>query len=202
MIPARWMVAVGAATAGMIAGLSLGWGLWSGVKTPTPESYAKEIRQKDGSIIAERKPGALQPAAEIPKGATVERVVKVTLRPSATPTGDTAIPGSGAPSATGEVTLDLSLVQLADGSHRAIVSSTDGTIRAAVDSPTSTEAPTKPRVWALGAVVGVGQAGEHTRGLFLERDLGPWRVGVDILRRTHLQQSPSWEGLVRVGLRW
>lgn len=197
------MAVAGVAIAGMIVGLLLGWKLWGGDPKPRPvETYAKKETQKDGSIIAERKPGALQPAAIIPKGAVVERVVQVKVK-SATPTADTGTPGSGELSATaGATTLDLALVQLEDGTHRAILSSPYGTIQEAVDSPLSTEAPMKARVWALGGVFGRGEGGSTVKGLFVERDLGPVRVGADVLRRSHPIQGPSWEGLVRVGLRW
>ena len=136
MTHARWMVVGAVAIVGMTAGLLLGWMLWGGDPKPKPaETYAEKETQRDGSIIAERKPGALQPAALVPKGAVVERVVQVKIK-SATPTAGTGTPGSGELSAmAGVTTLDLALVQLEDGTHRAILSSADGTIQEAVDSP-------------------------------------------------------------------
>lgn len=203
-MPARWMVVAGAAIAGAIAGLLVGWSLWGAGERKVQEVYAKEEVQKDGSILAEKKPGALRPAPVLPKGATVERVIQVKVKPNATPTVGTAIPGSGDQSAPElpTTTLDLTLVKLADGTRRVVLKSPDGTIQGAVDSPMLLEAPTKARVWALGAVLGAGEGGRSIRGLSLERDLGPVRVGVDALRCTQSQQRPSWEGLVRVMLRW
>ena len=158
-MPARWMVVAGAAIAGAIAGLLVGWSLWGAGERKVQEVYAKEEVQKDGSILAEKKPGALRPSPVLPKGATVERVIQVKVKPNATPTVGTAIPGSGDQSAPElpTTTLDLTLVKLADGTRRVVLKSPDGTIQGAVDSPMLLEAPTKARVWALGAVLGAGE---------------------------------------------
>lgn len=67
---------------GLFGGLVVGWQLWR-PQTVT-EAPAPEIRQKDSSLVLRRAPDAhARPTAIIPRGGTVERVVRLTVQPGA-----------------------------------------------------------------------------------------------------------------------
>lgn len=72
------------AACGVVSGLAIGSVLW---RRPVPVSVdtpAVAQRQADSSLILKRDPfGKAKPAQQIPKGATIERVVSVVVQPSA-----------------------------------------------------------------------------------------------------------------------
>ena len=160
------------AVAGLIAalifaaGMGLAWKIWS-PKPAKPETYAAAVKQSDGSVVLERKPDATaKPAQELPKGAKLERVVQVTVKPSASseaiaPTNGPdpqAASTSDLPSGTTipcpPIRVDLSLVRMPDESRRVIASSPDGEVVGGVDIPV--EAALVPKVlrWSGVALAG------------------------------------------------
>jgi hypothetical protein len=75
-----------------VAGIGTGWTLWR-PKPPKVEAYAPEKLQADGSLVLERKPQPdARPAHEIPKGAKLERVVQVQVKPRVVSTPRTGAP--------------------------------------------------------------------------------------------------------------
>lgn len=174
--------------AGTVVGLGLGWKLYR-PSAPKVEPYAPEIRQKDGSLVLERKPMPLTearkavPVPVLPKGATVERLEKIVIQPKPQPLPGIPIPGSGSSPAVlantcPPVTVALALLKMKDGSHRVVASSPDGTILSGVDIPVTPERPeAKPLKWAAGAL---WNPSDRTYGAYLRRAMGPFEVGAQV----------------------
>ena len=166
----------------VVAGLFIGWKLFR-PEPPKPETYAPAAAQEDGSKVLERKPQATaKPAHKITKGATVERIVKLEVKSKPVNAPSALQTGAGkaeAPAATDcpPVQVDLSLVRLPDESRRVIASATNGEIVGGVDIPVESAAPYKELKWAAGLTA---NPLERTLGAFIDRDLGPLRLGAEI----------------------
>ena len=166
----------------VVAGIFIGWKLFR-PEPPKPETYAPAAAQEDGSKVLERKPQATaKPAHKIPKGAKVERVVKLEVKSKPVNAPSALQTGAGkaeAPAATDcpPVQVDLSLVRLPDESRRVIASSTNGEIVGGVDIPVESAAPYKELKWAAGLTA---NPLERTLGGFIDRDLGPLRFGAEL----------------------
>lgn len=200
--------------AGAVVGLGLGWKLYR-PKPPKVEAYAPEARQKDGSLILERKPQTLDQAKAvvklplIPKGGKVERLVKVTVQPSASPSLPAIpTPGSGVSSTAKPVcppvTVDLALVRMPDHTQRVIASSPDGTVLSgSLDIPVVPDRPSpKPLLWAAG---GLWNPADRTYGAYLRRAMGPLEVGLQAQQeRLPIQVGGGTKvsGFVSLGIRW
>lgn len=120
--------------------LLLGWKIGKPTRPGRLDPPAAAVVQTDGSVIVERKPNPeAKPPHEIPKGAKVERVVQVKVRPRAAatvPTSGDGLQGKASlPSASPETTVDLSLVRMPDQTRRVIASSPDGEIVGGLDVP-------------------------------------------------------------------
>lgn len=146
-------------------------GAWLGYKL-TPHSVPEVVTaapaqtQVDGSQVVQRAPDAhpRPPPHVLPKGAVEER-------------RDTfvAAPAAGASS----VQIDLSLVRMPDNGRRVVASSPDGTIVSALDVPIEPGlVPPTPRPWAAGLSYGTDRA----VGIWLERDVGRLRLGVEVAK--------------------
>ncbi len=194
--------------AGIAVGLGIGWKLWS-PKAPVVETYAPQVKQPDGSLVLERKPQAdAKPAQQLPQGAKLERVVQVTVQPNQPPANPVSPRPSGsdvlAPAETRPpcppVRVDLSLVRMPDLTRRVIASSPDGQVVGGVDIPVEAARPVRTLKWAAG---GSWDPANKTYGGWLERDLGPLRLGADL----HQVREPAggrvtWAGMVRAGIRF
>ena len=169
-----------AATLIFAGGIGTGWLLWH-PKAQKVETYAPEVKQRDGSLVLERKPQAdAKPVHEIPKGGKVERIVQVQVKPkTGTPTAATATPGSGPENVLPElppVTVDLSLVRLPDQTRRVIVSSPNGEVIGGVDVPVEAAREAKALRWAAGYEFARSTWGK-SHSIVVQRDLGPLRLG-------------------------
>lgn len=201
---------------GLSLGLAAGWKLWKPSKRPA-ETYAASTTQKDGSVILERKPDAkAKPAQEIPKGAVVERIVRVVVAPAGplptvpVPTASSPLesitPALLTPSTPREpcppVTVDLTLIRLKDQSRRVIASSPDGQVVGGVDIPVEAAKPIRDLKWAAGASY---NPGDKTWGLFADRDAAFLRLGLEVnqIREPVLAGGrTTLEGRVKLGLRF
>lgn len=153
---------------------------------PVVETPAAAVEQPDGSVVVERKPDATaKPKQAVPKGAKVERVGSITVKPAATPDHP--------------VTVDWSLVRLGDNSKRVVASSPDGQVIGGVDIPVETaEPPPPPKLWAAGISYNPSQ---QTPGVWIERDVGRVRLGVDINQIRPVIAGPSdIEARLRLGV--
>lgn len=172
---------------------SLAAGYWIGRPAPVAEKPAPEIRQVDGSVVAARAPDAkAKPKHRIPKGAQVERTASVTVQG-----GGLKMP-SGETKPCPPVTVDLSLVREQDGGKRVIASSPDGQVVRAIDIPIEAAAPPpEPKKWAAG----LSWSPTHqTAGVWLERDVMRFRVGVEINQTRQQAFGPTGaEARIRMG---
>jgi hypothetical protein len=165
----------------LLAAAVLAWALWPAKPAPERVEARPQVTQHDGSVIAATAPPGPRlppPRHVIPKGYTEERRESVVIAP--TP-------------AASSVEVDLSLVR---GEHdrRMITSSPDGTVLSAVDIPID-PAPLPPpeKPWAAGLSYGSDRA----VGVWVERDLGRLRAGLEVER-----SAVATTARVRLGVRW
>lgn len=211
MIPSRWVPFLAVAVAGALAGILAGWALWR-PKDPPRETYAPAIRQADGSLVLERKPMPERearravPAPELPKGAKLERLEEVEVRPRAATSSPTDAPGTptsgGARPPCPPVKVDLALVRMPDQTRRVVASSPDGEVVGGLDVPIEEPRPSRPLRWAAGGLYGLSAGGGRSVGAFLHRDLGPFRLGAELTRDSAPGQPGQWAGRALVGIRW
>lgn len=204
---------------GIAVGLGIGWELWQ-PKPPKVETYAPQVRQRDGSLVLERKPMAPEDAAKVvplpqlPKGVKVERQVQVVVRPNPPAEPVSPLPsGSGAstgdnltPDHIGEPTelihpvrVNLALVRMPDQTRRVIASSPDGEVVGGVDIPEAPAVQTKTLKWAAG---GSWNPADKTWGGWVERDVAFVRVGADVFQQRDFNGRVTWAGMVRAGIRF
>jgi hypothetical protein len=198
MMP-RWMIYLLLAVACLIGAAAFGW--WLGQPEPIVETRAPAQRQADGSVVLERRPDLqAKPAQQVPLGAKVERVGRVT----AIPNSGTLVPGLGtaAADACPPITVDWSLVREADGGRRFLASSPDGTIVGGVDVPVETAAPPpEPLRWAAGLS---WSPSDETTGIWIERDVPLFsravRIGLDVEQERAIQGATGSGLRVRLGM--
>lgn len=187
--------------AGVMAGMALGWSLWK-PKLAKMEFYAAEVKQKDGSKILEKKPQSeAKPMQEIPKGAKVERIVKVTIQPKLAPipTVGPSTPASGSPS---PVTVDLTVLRMPDNSSRVVASSPDGTVISGVDIPVQPAKESKILNWQAGAS---WNPGDRTYGVWAARSAGPLILGAHIFQEripNLVGGGTKLQGQILIGVRF
>lgn len=189
------------ALAGLALAAAIGTGVGWHVAKPKPvvETPAAQVKQDDGSIVLERKPDAkARPAHAVPKGAKVERVASVTVKPTQTGAGQ-GLRGSLKPAPDcPPVRVDLSLIRLPDQTRRVVASSPDGDVVAGMDIPVETAAPPpEPKKWAAGLS---WSPNHQTAGAWVERDIGRVRLGAELNQTRPWIGGPSGvEARLRVG---
>ena len=161
---------------GLLAGSGVTY--WWDHRTGKTETAAPEVRQKDNSLVLERKPGATIHKPNLMKGIKVERQIEVNIQPNA----------QGCPICTA----DLTVVESHDGSRRVIASSPTGTVLGGLDVPMMPR-PAPEKLWAGG----FGYGGSGMVGAWIERDIGFFRFGADLLIR-----NGSAIPMMRAGWRW
>ena len=159
----------------------------------TPEIPSPAVKQADGSTVLERAPDAqAKPAQQVPKGAKVERVVKIKVQG-----GGTGLKLPDAGKACPPVTVDLSLVRMPDSTRRVVASSPDGEILSGLDVPVESAAPPPaPKRWAVGVSLNPVR---QTVGVWIDRDLARVRVGAEINQTRDFGLS-GVEARVKVGM--
>lgn len=186
--------------AGFAAGMGVEWVIQRPKPVP-PETPALEVRQADGSLVLERKPDqSAKPVHQIPAGATVERIVSVTVLPSAEAmhqTDGSALPAAGGPASATPcptVRVDLTLILQPDQTRRVIASSPDGRVVGGLDVPV--DVPGKPRetVWTVSALAGYDLR-QHCRvlGAQISRNAGPFVFQSGFIGQT---------AFIGAGVRW
>ena len=196
-----WVVA--SSLFGIVIGLFIGHSLY--YKPAAKETPAFAVKQPDKSLILARDPDAkAKPAQEIPKGATVERIVKVIVK--AKPEEDKTIPRTSSqwsdlnktnsvdstkrpePDNIADagkmidcppVNLDLSLVRMPDETRRVIVSSQNGDILDGIDIPVEAAKPVSDdKKWSVGGTYFTNKIWAARVG----RDIGPVTVSGEVLK--------------------
>ena len=177
-IPVRIkVVAIAASIVSVFAaGLATGWYLYRPIVTQ--ETYKPAVVQRDGSVVLERKPNVVPdvPKPVLPKGKH-ERTVIVTVKPKPQPKQEPVKPIDGFCPVSKDcpaLTVRLDLVNQDDG-RRVIASSPDGEIVGGLDIPIEKWVKRNENVWAIGATYDNGKR----VGGFIDRDLGPLRVGLE-----------------------
>lgn len=159
-MPRTWGWLAAGAIIGALAGLSLGWTLWRPAGLVV-ETAAPADTLADGSLVLERRPDPeVRPRAPLPRGATLERVVRLEVVPDSgvvVPPNPENVSRGTVPAADSTrcacapVALELSLIRLEDGSRRVVATATGGTIVGAVDIPTGPVIqPPRRLAWAVG----------------------------------------------------
>lgn len=125
----------------MVVGVLIGaMGMYLWPATTVVETAQPSQRQADGSLIAERSPDApIKTQHQIPKGSKVQRDIRVEVQPTGRP--DCPV-----------CTVDLSLVELPDSTHRIVASSPTGEVLSAIDVPRMPALLDRPKVWSAGVL--------------------------------------------------
>ena len=159
-------------------------GLWLGSRQPEPvaivEPPAPAVRQDDGSLVASRVAAVTAlpvPVKLPPKVKPVRQVTAIASAPDCQPVGITT-----------------TLVEMPDLTMRAIVSSANGEILTATDTPIGTRYAAPSYRWAAGVE---WQAGTQRVKPWIDRDAGRVRVGASVW-----EQSGKPAASVRLGWRW
>jgi hypothetical protein len=160
-----------------------GWNLHKPARI-VHETSKPAITLKD-AIVLERAPASVVPpkivaAVKEVKGAKLERAAHITLQPKQTDCD--------------ELDLELGVIRMKDDTQRVVVRS-DNAIVGGVDIPiTAQSVPTAPK-WSAGALY---NPVERTYGAYLDRDLGPFRAGIDLMQ----DREHGAAVLLRVGVRF
>lgn len=156
-----------AAVAAVLVGCVL---LYLHFSTPAPvthEQAAPAIIQSDGSTVLERKESApaktVVTKAKLPKGASLERQVDVTVKPD--------IPGDTAK-------VEVNLVKMKDDTRRVVVYSDNAEV-GGIDVPVELNLEPK-HTWAVGMYV--DPMHRETAGIFIDKDVGRVRLGAEVGR--------------------
>lgn len=177
--PRSWVL-IAAGSLLFLAGLGTGYKLYRPGRV-APEGPAFEQKVPGGKILERDPDRKVAPPPVIPKGAKIDRQVQLTVEPT-----------TEAP-----VDLTLTLLTLKDGSRRAEVTTPNGTILKGVDIPVPNRAAREPLRWAVGGIYG-----PNSYGIFVDRDFGPFRTGVEVTRNragpAGVPASVDWR--VRIGI--
>ena len=153
---------------GLLIGAWLGWNLHPEPPLQREDTRpAVAVRQPDGSLVAQRAPPPPHipaPPHQLQRGSREQRRITVTVQPK-----EEACP---------PLRPDLSLVEQ-QGSRRVIASSPDGHVMDALDLPLTPDLVSTPRrLWAAGASLDLDRS---RPGLWLDRDLGRFRLGAELV---------------------
>ena len=173
-----------------------------------PEPAAEAIIQRDSSVVLARSGAAPDSAPPhlLPKGSKEVRRVHVVAQPSrgvvVHPAGtDEAARLAASSDRTAAVDscdcpaveVDLSLVRMPDKTGRVIASSPSGNILSGIDFPLEPLGGMPAgRPWAAG----ISFDSDLRLGVFVERDLGPFRIGLDASANSRSGvNSKAWAGI-------
>lgn len=167
--------------AGLLSGITAGWYLYR--STPIVETHKPAAIQSDGSVVLERNPEA-KPEAPKPKlpAGKHERTVVVKVKPKPQPKPEPSLPGKDGFCPVAKecpaLTVRLDLVGEYDG-RRVVASSPDGDIVGGIDIPIEKWVKRNENLWAAGITYGSDRTGAKAIGAFIDRDLGPFRIGIE-----------------------
>lgn len=150
---------------------------------PVPEPPAPAIDLPSGGIVAEVAPGAPLPdvakeSAKVLDGQTA-RAGHVVVQP----TGKESLTVDGICLCRPDpIRIDWSLTSTDSGQRMAFYTD-DGTITDAVDIPVSGLSVRRERPWAAGVSVSMDMSQRRAAGLWVDRDIGRMRLGLEISQR-------------------
>lgn len=189
--------------AGIILVIGLALGFYGGYKLYAPtaavniERPTVEVVQADGSKILAKAPADhVKAPMEIPKGGKVERVVTFSVKQKASveaqkgPTSASVSKDEQCP----PIDVSIALVSNPDQSRSVIVKSDNGEIVGGLDIPNLDVSIPKPeKKWAAG----ISYNSDKQGGVWVDRDLGPFRVGAEVE-----QGSQGIVGTVKLGIKF
>lgn len=180
-------IAAGILLAGVMIGMVIQWKLMK--PKPVVIREAPEVRQSDGSLVLAVKPvEKANPKHQLPAGATVTGTAEVSLSPGvsaeATTTTHGSSLGAGTPVTPTPLQLDMTFFKLPDGTERVSVSSADASqVVSGVYHPVQRPLAPKTHLWGAGVSMSVDYiTGRQVWGGCVTRDLGPFRVGLNVNR--------------------
>lgn len=88
-------------------------------------------------------------------------------------------------------------MRMPDQTRRVVASSMDGDILGGIDIPIEVTRFQSARQWAAGATMAMTTDGRRELGAFVDRDLGPLRLGVELQQRRE-----GWAVVLRAGWRF
>ena len=173
-----------------IAGAFFGAATLAAWQSPkqTTELPAAEVRQSDGSLALARTATNLnaKPAHAIPKGGKAERAIRVDIQPAR---ADCPV-----------CTVELTLVRMPDRMRRVVASSPTGTVMGGLDIPILPIQVEKKHPWAAGISRTLAS---DTWGIWLDRDFGPVRTGVEINKiKANTDHDDKHEARFKLGIRF
>lgn len=181
------------AGAGALVALLLSWWWWHPERVLEGPAFERPL--PSGGIIVRRDPEEKPPPvvkqAAREAGGKLERSISLEIQPRAiipaavAPVDDRTAgpvnpPGAPVPACSCEpVRVDLGLVRMPDRTRRVVATAQGGEILSAVDIPLEAAIAPKALPWAAG----LSYSSERELGGWLDRDLGPLRLGVEIQNR-------------------
>lgn len=179
-----------------LIGIFTGYKLYYDEPKPINIKPLPAIIQKDGSTVVEVIDTVIKIEQVIPKGYTRTKYVEITVAPDTIVTVDTVTVGDTIyitkTNSCGEVTVEISFIKnKKDNTNRVVVTTQDGTLVASKDIPIDDEKPYKPLKWCAG-VAGRYDIIDSTPAIggFIDRDVGPFSFGVDVV---------GWKSDITVG---
>lgn len=173
----------------LLAGMFIGAAVLAIWQAPAKvaEAPAVAVRQADGSQVLERTATApeARPAAAIPKGGKAERIIHGEIQPN-TPNCPVC-------------KFDLTLVQMPDHARRVVLWSETGKVLDGLDVPILPIEVYKKHLLA----VGISRAlAADSWGIWLDRDFGPLRMGIEInkIEANPANRDTKYEARAKIGL--
>ena len=123
------------------------------------ENFAQQIKQTDGSLVLERNPYEKPKPIQMPSGAEIFRQATFIVNPSS----------------LDKMNLTVSLVKMPDDTLRTIVKTDNGEIVSGTDIPVDLFKRPIDYNYTAGIIYG-----NTVKGLFLQRDLGRFTLGLDL----------------------
>lgn len=195
----------------LIIGITIGWAIWHPRPQITIEKPAPAKVLPSGHTAIQRAPEALPSVQAVADAFSLDHRAKVVrelhfdVAPISVPAAAPTVAHEGTQKqhpvsmSCQPVHVDLSLVKLPDGSERVVASAKGGDILNAIDMPVVSLTQSAQPKWAAGALYDVA----HRRyGGFLDRDLGPFRVGVEVMESRNYPTDYGYTAAVKVGLRF
>ena len=164
-------------------GLCIGYLIWGRQTVTIVEKRAPMVWHDDGSLTAQRDPGAKPdlPEPSHPEGGKLIRTIELTVKPTQNKPPEVAenavTDGSGevaSENTCAPVSVRIDLREYPDGIRASIVAN-DGEVLDAVDIPHGALVRPVVRVWAVGV-----EKREGETLLAVERDVGRLRLGMSL----------------------
>lgn len=163
---------------GLVGGFIIGKVIYD--KKPPQETFAQEIKQKDGSLVLERNPFDKPKKIVAPDGAEIFRQANFIVNPTS----------------LDKMNLTVSIVKMPDDTLRTIVKTDNGQIIGGTDIPVDSLHRPINYDYTAGFIIG-----KDIKGLFLQRDFDRFSFGLDICQKVdNYNQTLGYN--VRMGYRF